>query len=189
MIPLILILAVLQSPPTKSAPIEPKAPTEMDRKRLSQYPHLGGGLYNIDAVPPEDPSEPPVPPAARDPFYRQKKTMANLEKRLTEVNGLMQSLESGKADSTKTFSKVAGIFHDIEKDFSLSKKPKSASVPVPTAAVQEIANYLQQLNEAKQGLRPEIMDVQLSEKLAQLAGSAARISEELVKVSKTKRKP
>ena len=176
-----LLLWFLVQEPKKSttAPIEPPAKTEADAKRLSQYPSLGGGLYNIDAVPEEVRPDAPLP-AARDPYYQQKRVIGNLAKRLWEAGTLLQAMDARKVDRVKTLKKVSGLLRDMERDFAQDKKSR---VPASNAGdLQEVSRLLTELNVASRSMNPEVRNVDLLARLSKLAGSAAAITEALSKV-------
>jgi hypothetical protein len=189
MITLILALFLLQEKtPSKVAPIEPKATTEADQKRLSQYPNLGGGLYNIDAVPEDTVPQPPVPAAARDPLFRQKKVIENLSKRLDESDALLKDLNSGHGDRAKALKKLSGVFRDIEQDFGKRKGGVTKPAAADPSGLQEVARLVGSMRDRSRQLKPEIFDLQLSDELAELAGSAADWSDALAK-AKDRGKP
>ena len=160
-----------------TAPIELPARTEADAKRLSQYPSLGGGLYNIDAVPEEARPDAPLPPAARDPHYQHRKMIGNLAKRLREAGTLLQSMDAGKVNRVKTLKRVSGLLRDVERDFIQDKKSR---VPAANAGdLEEVSRLLTELNTAAHGLNPEVRNVALFARLSKLAGSAAAMTEAL----------
>jgi|SRR5262245_48310580 len=190
MIPEILVLVALQSQPkSTAAPIEPQAKTEMDQRRLSQYPHLGGGLYNIDAVPPEDIPQPPIPPAARDPLYRQKKIIENLSKRLEQAHALLDQLDHNGRDRGKAFKKVGSLMREIQHDFGVGQRPAKSAIALPDGDVQQLVNLVEELKGASVGLDPKIMDISVAERLWTLAGTGVALSEQLSKAAQVKTRP
>ena len=182
----ILILGLLLQTPSKTtqAPIEKKPENDQDARRLSQYPSLGGGLYNIDAVPEVPVPQPPLPPAATDPLYKQKRIISDLSKRLDQASALLAVLDSPKTDRRKTFQKAAGLFHDIAKDFGARNRKNSTAPSTPSRAeinVEHLAKLIAELRTASKALQPEVLDISLAERLARLASSAAAISDSLAK--------
>src|SRR5262249_4865453 len=118
-----------------------------------------------------------------------KKKVEDLDKRLQQAIQLLRTLDQESVDRPKTLTKASRIFRDIEQDFGGAKKTQATDSGSAIADPQTLPNVVHELLLNARNLKPEVLDVGTSEKLANLAASAATLSEQLARAASTKPRP
>jgi hypothetical protein len=192
MILALTMMALLQAPQSNDRG-SMKLPPEVRTKQSSAYPSLGDPLYSsVDQMPPSEATVYAEPPAARDPFHRQKMIIQNLGKRLRESEthiATLRDTENTKADRPRLLKRIGSLLKDVEKDFRVGKKAR-ATLPESTD-LDALAKRIEDIYTIAVDIQPEVFNVAIAEQISNYANQAAALSDHLARTEqeRNRRKP